>query len=390
MQAPLTDSDLHDQARDHLAKLPEFRDILLANVVFCGEIPSPTFGEQERIRWLVDRFTASELETSTDEVDNVAAILPGTDGQKNILVTAHTDTIWQAGADHTVSAREDRLTGIGLADNSLGVAAAVSLPVILDGLGLKLRSNLVLLGDSRSLGRGNLEGVRFFLDNTNLPIHAGVCVEGAQLGRLSHSCLGMMRGEVAIKVPDEQDWKQWTTSSAIVRLNHVVSRILAIPRPEQPRTQILLGSVSAGTSYNTPPERGILRFEVRSENAEVVRRIQDEIEEIVQETNARGSAQAVLSTIARREPGDLGFSHPMIRSIRGIMDALKIDPLVQPSMSELSALLDHDIPGVTLGLTRSDHVNEPDECIHIEPMFRGLAQLIASLQAIDEFVSHEQ
>ena len=72
----------------------------------------------------------------------------------------------------------------------------VSLPTLFEKLQIRLKSNLVFMAAVKSLGRGNLEGLKYFLANSSLPIHAGLCLEGVQLGRLNYSCLGMFRGEI--------------------------------------------------------------------------------------------------------------------------------------------------------------------------------------------------
>ncbi len=371
-------------------RMIELRDIVLANAVMCGEIPSPTFHEERLARFLTDRFTESGLESSMDELGNVSGIYPGSNGERNILVTAHIDTIWDETVDHTVTATGEYLTAPGLADNSLGAGVVASLPFLLERLEVSLQSNLILLGTTRSLGEGNLEGLRFFLENAKLPIHGGLCVEGAQLGRLSYSCQGMVRGEVTVNVPDHSGTKSWSSSDAIVALNQIVDRILCISRPERPKTVILLGSLSAGSGFNVPPNSARLRFEVRSEDASIVARIVAEIEEILDEVNALGEARAQLAVIARREPGDLGFSHPLVRSARAVMDALELEPEIVPSASELSALLDKGIPALTLGLTQADRTHTVDETVHIQPLYSGIAQLVSVLQIIDHLVAHEQ
>jgi di/tripeptidase len=98
---------------------------------------------------------------------------------------------------------------------------------------------------------------------------------------------------------------------------------------------------------------------------------------------AENGIHATMEIIARRRPGSIGFSHPYVRSARAIMKALEIKPIVAPSTSELSVLLDKDIPSLTLGLTEGDNKHKLDETIQINPMFSGLAQLIAMLQCID-------
>ena len=387
----------HDFEASLLSKIPEYRDKLftlreriLADVVMVGEIPSPTFREEKVVQFICNRFTEERLDQiSIDEVQNATGVLPGTDGKKNILVAAHTDRIWQDGIDHTVTVTSESLIGPGIADNALGVAALTTLPTLLNALGVELKANLVLLGTSRSMGRGDLEGLRFFTENVKLPIGAAVCLEGIQLGRLSYSSLGMNRCEIQVITPEEHHWESWSLSGAITALNQIVQRILAIETPEVPKTSIILGSVNSGTSFNLPPTQATLRFEVRSEEPGMVKRIREQIEEILEQTIAENRIHAAMEIIARRRPGSIGFSHPYVRSARSIMKILGIKPLVAPSTSELSVLLEKDIPSLTLGISEGDNKHKLDETIGIEPIFSGLAQLIAVLQSIDNQLEDE-
>lgn len=380
-----------------LEKLPTYqqtlgteREIVLANAVMFGEVPAPTFGEDSRIRFLVDRFTESDLENiSVDEVGNASAIIPGTKGERNILIAAHADTIFPASIDHTVTVGTETMTGAGIADNSLGIAAVASLPNLLDVLDLKLEDNLILLGATRSLGHGDLAGMRFFLDNVKRPIHAAVCVEGAQLGRLSYSCLGMMRGEITVEVREESEWDRYANAGAIADLQRIVGRILAIPTPRVPRTAIILGSVSSGAAFNTPPIKGRLRLELRSEEVGVVSQLQRQIQNIVDEVDLDTDSRATLNVIARRRVGGIPFAHPMVQASRRVMEHLGIRPKIGPSTGELSELIAHEIPGITLGLTRAENVHEPNETIQIQPLFAGLAQWVSLLEIIDGGATEE-
>ena len=127
-------------------------------------------------------------------------MFPGIENDRNILVVAHTDTLFGADIDHTIAVQSDHITGPAVGDNSLGVAVIASLPTVLKYLDIQLHSNLILMGASRSLGRGDQQGLRFFLSNTQHPICAGVAVEGIPLGRLSHESVGMLWGEIVCTV----------------------------------------------------------------------------------------------------------------------------------------------------------------------------------------------
>jgi tripeptide aminopeptidase len=370
---------------DWLNELQKLREIILANSIMCGEFPSPTFGEEKLTRFLSDRFNESGLQhISCDEAGNATALLPGSEGKRTLLVSAHVDKVWAESIDHTVSVSTDTMRGPGIADNSIGVATLASLPEILKLLNIKLKSNLILLGTTRSMGRGDLEGLRFFIENSKYPIHSAICVEGIQLGRLSYSSLGMNRCEIEVHTAEESDWISYNSSGAVVALNRIIDRILAIETPGKPETSIILGSISAGTAYNIPPNHAILRFEVRSEQPGMVARIRERIEEIVDQINAEDKVRATLTLIARRRPGGIDFSHPLVKATRKIMAALEIKPKVAPSTGELSALADRNIPTVTLGITRGEGKHSLEESVSIKPIFKGLTQLIAVLMAMDE------
>jgi di/tripeptidase len=73
----------------------------------------------------------------------------------------------------------------------------------------------------------------------------------------------------------------------------------------------------------------------------------------------------------------------MVKTMRQILKTLEVKPRIEPSVGELSQLIEHGIPSVTLGLTRGKNKNELNESIDIHPIIGGVAQLIALLQSVD-------
>ncbi len=360
------------------------QEILLANLVMIGEIPAPTFEEHRRVEFIQHRFTESGLQnSSTDEMSNALGILPGTEGDKNILIVAHTDTFFASTVDHTITVYPEFVSGPGIGDNALGVAVMATIPMLLDLLDIQLESNLILMGASRSLGRGDLEGLRFFLSNTVIPIKAGVCIEGVSLGRLSHDSIGMLRGEIICTVPEEYDWTRFGAVGAIVTINEVINKILMIRLPKRPRSAIVLGSIEGGQSSNTIATNAILRFEIRSETQEIGQEIYEQMHDITAEVSSQTGAEVSLDIFASRRPGGISFSHPLAKNTRRIMRALQIQFHKSPSTSELSAFIDRNIPAITVGISYGEHKNQINELVKIEPMFTGLAQFIGILLAID-------
>lgn len=383
-------SDIRNELPVYCRAAEAIREIFLANAVMIGEIPAPTFREEQRVRFMEDRFSECGLQNcSTDEVGNGFGILNGEVGDRHILLVAHADTIFSEKVDHTISMQSDRMVGPGIGDNSLGLAALASLPILLEKLEIRLKSNLILMAASRGLGRGNLEGLRFFLDNNKRSIAGALCVEGVKLGRLSYTSIGMLRGEIEVRMPDMYDWTRFGAAGAIVTLNDIINKINRIPLPKRPKTSIVLGSIEGGTAFNTIATHALLRFEIRSESAEVVRKIHEEIKDRITENALETSAEITLDIIARRDPGGIDFRHPLVRRGRDILKALNIEPRVAPSTSELSELIRHHIPAITVGLTTGAHLNRPHEEVLIEPISTGVAQLLGLLISLDEGLCDE-
>ena len=369
---------------DRRESLSKLREILFANIVMAGEIPSPTGSERELTQLLSDRFTECWLnDISRDQAGNVAAVMPGKDSKRNLLVAAHVDKIWPESDDHTVNVGVGKMSGRGIADNGLGVAVLATLPLVLEALEIRLESNLILLGTTRSFGRGDLAGMRFFLENTDRVIDSALCVEGMNLGRLSYSSLGMARGVVTVEWQGDGGSPDEHCSGAIACLNQVVEQILTLNRDEFPETRILIGSLEAGSGYNVPPGTAKVRFEIRSEDAGLAKRVEEEVASLVHRADIAYAGEVGVEMIAHRQPGDLGGDHPLVKQARHALDRLGIRPRVEPSISELAALLDKRIPALTLGITKGENRHTPDEMIHLEPIFDGLAQIVSVLQFMD-------
>ncbi|MDE0825775.1 MAG: M20/M25/M40 family metallo-hydrolase [Akkermansiaceae bacterium] len=371
-------------------ELSAYRETLLANALMLGEIPAPAGDESARVRFLADRFNALSLQgVSIDEAGNVQAMLPGRKGDQTILLAAHADThiTLRPGERLTINVTPEHLEGQGLADNTVGLACLLSIPELLERLDIKLDANIIFLGHVNSLGSRDFAGLRFFLDHVPNPVHAGLVLEGISLGRLNPSCLGMVQADIKCRVHQSPGTRWEASENAIVIMHRVIRRILEIPVPQEPRTSVILGSLNAGKTFNRPPEAARLRLEVRSEEPGKAREIRMQIQEIVREISSTTASEIDISYPALRKPGGIPFSHPMVTAAREVMAELDVETLIGPSYSDLSVLISHNIPAVTLGLTTAEALNEPEERVEIEPYLTGIAQAVGVLQRIDKEVA---
>lgn len=379
--------NISNETRDRISTLAEdlapLREEILANLVMLAQIPACTGEEEERVRYLLDRFVEAGLpEAGTDEIGNAVGFLPGEDGQRTILLVAHVDTIIPSTVDHNVTVDAERLIGPGISDNALGAAVVSMIPTCLASLGIRLKSNLQILGSVKSLHRGSEDGLRFFLENAPRPIDYGLCVEGLQLGRLNFFSIGTLRGDISFDVRPVET-RSFGADNAIVVLIQAINRILRIETPQRPHTKIRLSKVRAGVAHDVDPDHAELGFEVVSHDDDMIDRIQGQFEDIVAEMSARNAVDAELDCFFRRHAGGVPFSHPLVKATLEVMETLDIQPEQGHSPSELSALIAHNIPAVTLGITQGEkHRKKPDH-VQIAPILTGVAQVLGVLLAID-------
>ena len=380
----------HLEVPEMISQLPEalipMRERLVANLVMIAQIPAPTGGEAARVRFLLDRFAEEGLSDATaDDAGNAVGRVVGTRRDRTILLASHLDTIFPTSQSHDVMVEADRVVGPGVGDNALGAAIVSLMPTVLDHLGIELASDLILLGSTRSLGRGNHAGIRFFLDHVPEKVDFGICVEGMQLGRVNFFSIGTARADITCGIRQlSEPSRSYGSESALVVLNHIINRILGISTPSRPYTRIKMGRMRAGLYYDVEPDHAELGLEIVSHSDEMIDQICGQINDIVAEMSARHAVDAQLDVFFCTRAGGISFAHPLVKSVLEVMGQLNIEPDQGHSPSELSELIARNIPAVTLGITHGTKSRKaaPDNVL-IDPILTGVAQLVAVILAID-------
>lgn len=384
---------------DYTDKLPEFvetiksiKETIITNIVLIGQSPAPTFKEKRRTSIFMERLAEFNVdECTTDGYRNPIGIIKGTSETKPpIFVVAHLDTIFSKDIDHYYTIKENSITGVGIMDNSVGVGVLVSLPVIFRRLNLRFESDIVLAGVIQSLGKGNLRGIRHLLKTWATPIRGAVCIEGAELGRLNYYADGMIRCEVDCNITTNGGWEHKFKPNAILILNEVINEILKLRLPQRPRSRVIIGKTSGGSKHGTIAYDGTLGFEIQSNSDRMVKSIYNNIKDIVEGIGHEYEVDLKLKTLSNIHAARLQFNHPLVKSTVAVMRKLDLTPMSEPSESELSIFLSRKIPAVTLGITRGENYHQLNATVEIEPIFKGIAQIIGVIMAIDNGVCDEQ
>jgi len=367
-------------------------DTIITNIVLIGQIPAPTFHETDRANLFMERLAEFQVdECTTDAYQNPIAIIRGTSRVKPpIFVVAHLDTPFGKDVDHHFTVQQNTITGAGLLDNSLGVGVLASLPKILRQLDLRFESDIVLAGVIQSIGKGHLRGIRHLLKTWPSPIRGAICIESGELGRLNYFADGMFRCEISCHVDRFANPPQQFKPNAILVLNEVINQILELRLPLKPRAKVIFGTIRGGLKHGQIANKATLGLEIRSDADEMVRCIYTDIRDIVHGLGHENKVALRTKTISNVRAARLKYNHPLVKTAVAIMEGLDLKPIIDPCESELSLFLSRRIPAVTLGITHGTGYQQEEASMQIEPMFKGIAQIVGTLLAINSGVCDEQ
>ena len=350
-------------------------------------VPSPT-GEETAKSLLVERlFATAGLAAERDAIGDVVGVIPGQLGSRpgmpRLVIAAHIDTVFPIATPLEVKRSADRLSGPGVGDNSVAVAAAIKLADLLRIAGEVPAVDVLLTGNVGEEGLGNLRGIREVLASRS-DIGAVVALEGHNLGRVTHVAVGSRRFRITVKGPGGHSWGDFGRPNAIHGLSRLIAELDAIPLPRSPKTTLNVGMISGGVSVNTIAPEASCLLDLRSIDESALRRLSDRVTRLVQRSNRGDGVDYVAESIGERPAGVVSADSPIVQIAAGTLMALGLEPSFDASSTDANVAIAAGIPAVCIGLTSGGNVHRTDEFIDLEPVSKGVAQLALFTLALAE------
>lgn len=374
-------------------KLRDYRDLFIGNLVRIGEarstLPDPPidatvdpFLGNERAKVLGERFMEIGVDESTmdDHGDPVAVIKGRHTAATPIIIASEIDSKYIPDWEYHYSVTADSILGPGILDNAVAAAALASFADILKRENISFDSDLYLVGFANTTsGKSDYGSIDRFLGNFGQKVRGAVVLKGGELGRLNYFTRATARADITFGRNDEE-----SSMNMIIVAHEVVRRLLALRLPQKPLVELVVGKFSGGIRYGSPADSCEVGFEVRSESNALLARVMDRIESIVESVRYEEGAAVNLAIKSRRNATTVRYDHPLTQSAISALKVLGVEPAIGPSFSELYYFLKRGIPAVTIGLTEGYHYRAEEAEALIDPMYKGFAQLLGIVRAIDE------
>ena len=363
---------------------------VLELTALISAVPSPT-GEETAKSLLVERlFATAGLTTERDAIGDVVGVIPGRPqsraGSSRLVVAAHIDTVFPIGTPLEVRRSAERLSGPGVGDNSVAVAAAIKLADLLRIAGEVPAVDVLLTGNVGEEGLGNLRGIREVLAARS-DIGAVVALEGHNLGRVTHVAVGSRRFRITVKGPGGHSWGDFGRPNAIHGLSKLVAELDTIPLPRSPKTTLNVGMISGGVSVNTIAPEASCLLDLRSIDESALRRLSDRVTRLVDRSNRGDAVIYKAESIGERPAGVVAADSPIVQIAASTLTALGLEPSFDASSTDANVPIAAGIPAVCIGLTTGGNVHRTDEFIDLEPVAKGVTQLALLTLALAESLS---
>jgi acetylornithine deacetylase/succinyl-diaminopimelate desuccinylase-like protein len=351
-------------------------DRLLDLTIQIQQIPAPTFHEAERASFLSRRFSDEGLrDVEIDTIGNVYARMPGRGGAPPLIVSAHSDTVFPADTDLSITSEENKISGPGIGDNSLGVAGLLGLAWTLRQRKIKLPGDLWLVANVCEEGVGDLRGMRAVVDRFGDTPLAYLILEGLALGQIYHRGLGVRRYRISAHTEGGHSWAEYGKPSAIHEIAGLVTALDAIPLPDTPRTSLNVGTIAGGTSVNTIAARACFELDLRSEKGETLSEVVKQVEALVTESS-RDAVTFEMETIGDRPMGEIEQDHPLVQLAKQALEAESIEANFNIGSTDANIPLSRGMASICIGLTVGGGAHTMEEYLQVEPISQGLEQLV--------------
>jgi acetylornithine deacetylase/succinyl-diaminopimelate desuccinylase-like protein len=284
-------------------------------------------------------------------------------------VAAHLDTVFPEGTNTKVKEKDGILYAPGIADDTRGLAALLSVVRAFNDTGIKTMGDVMFCGNVGEEGLGDLRGVKaLFRDHKD--IDGFISIDGETPNGITYLATCSHRYEVTYKGPGGHSFNAFGRPSAIHALGRAIAKIADLKTPKEPKTTFTVGVISGGTSVNSIAAQAKMEMDMRSNSEKELLELEAKFLEIVRaavaEENARWGSDKMaveIKLVGNRPAGIQSTDTVIVQTAWASSAAVGLKPyLKDPGSTDANLPISLGIPAVALsGGGTSENNHSPSE-----------------------------
>lgn len=357
-------SEVLEEARRALVALD---DEIVRNQVAITRIPAPSGEEDERAKWMAERFSKLGLaDVRIDAAGNVVGRRPGSTGipedggveRRPVVVCSHLDTVFPRSTRLEVHRSGPRLRGPGIGDNSRGLAVMLALARVMDGRMLRTRAPVDFACTTGEEGAGNLRGAKALFAGVARDATAAIALDGAGDERIVHRALGSYRYRIEFRGRGGHSWTSYGVPNPVHAAAVAAARIARLPIPTEPRTTLSVVRTGGGLSLNSIPDSAWMEVDLRSVSHAMLEQHDRTLREIVRvatldENSRRTRGTPPLASevvlIGDRPSGETPADHPLVEMAIEATRLIGRAPELATASTDSNVPISRGIPAIAIG-----------------------------------------
>lgn len=330
------------------------------------EVPAPPFKESVRANYYKKMLEAAGADKVwIDSMGNVLALRKGKKSTRTVVMDAHLDTVFPEGTDVKVKIKGDTLFAPGIADDTRGLIAMLTVLKTLEQASLETTDDVLFVGTVGEEGLGDLRGVKYIVEKSKLKIDSWIAIDGIAIGEIVNGGLGSVRYRATVLGPGGHSWDAFglgnphhAMAKAVNYFSDEATRFTVVRDDKSlGKTSFNIGRTGGGTSVNSIPFESWAEIDMRSENPAQLKKI----DSIFKVNMARGVADyntlikkgpkltLKLERIGYRPSGTTAETEPLVQRARAAAGFFTTNTSLHIQSTNANTPMAHSIPAITIG-----------------------------------------
>ena len=142
-----------------------------------------------------------------------------------------------------------------------------------------------------------------------------------------------------------------------------------------------VGKIKGGTSINVIPAEAWLELDLRSEGAGELAELVSGVEMLI-ESMGRPGVRFEAEVIGARPAGEMSPNHPLVKLAKECLIEQGLEPHLISGSTDANIPLSMGYPALVLGVTRGGGAHTKNEFMEVEPVEKGMEQLVSFVSRV--------
>ena len=374
-------------ARSVFAFIKSNRGRVIDEWIHLTEIPSPSGHEEKRAKYMQEQYRLAGLDgVHIDTFGNVIGLWKGEPDGKNILLSAHMDTVFQDVWAIEVKREGNVLKAPGIGDDTASLINLLWSVRALKHARFQPKNTYIFLATTGE--EVGFVGMDKFLKASQESFDLVLALDG-DLGKVHYGALGFGGGRITFKGPGAHTMQSRGVPNPNLAVAQAIDRLYDIPLMAETLekwTILNIGMIGGGKVRNAVSQESFFTVDLRSADQEELERVQGEIRHIsktvAQELGVEVAIDLNEDSKAYQIPG--ARESYLVKTVLDILDYLDVegvqaDPL---GSTEANVGIEQGILSVNLGRTYGRYKHSLREEADIDGLFLAMKQILLLMIAL--------